>query len=120
MKAFYNKNDLGRRGEEYACIMLSKNNYKILERNFRCSFGEIDIIALDKETLVFIEVKTRNSGKFGLPQEAVNKKKLENIRKVGEIYLKKSIYKYKKLRIDVVSIIVKEGVPIYSKIIKVL
>ena len=62
---------------------------KILEQNFKTALGEIDIIARDKDEIVFVEVKTRSSGKFGEPQEAVNRHKQLTIRKVAMIYLKK-------------------------------
>ena len=75
----YNK-VVGNLGEQTAKNYLIKNGYKILTTNYSCRFGEIDIIAMDKECLVFIEVKTRTSGKYGHPDNAVNycnKKHLE-------------------------------------------
>lgn len=62
----------GKDGEEKACNYVKSKKYKILERNYRCLYGEIDIIAKDSNTLVIIEVKYRKSAKFGRGYEAVN------------------------------------------------
>lgn len=80
------KISLGRKGEQIAEKFLGEKGFKILERNFHCRFGEIDLIAKDKDTLVFIEVKSRSSVKFGLPEEAVTTWKVKTIAKVGEYY----------------------------------
>src|SRR3989344_4534989 len=105
------KRGWGDKGEEYACQLLKKNGYKIIERNYRCKLGEIDIIAEDpapspeqEGTLVFVEVKTRWSRRFGLPAEAVTPRKLYKIKKVGEYYLLSHTEAPKKQRIDVVAI----------------
>ncbi len=74
-------------GEDAACSFLKKNKYKIVERNFRCSRGEIDIIAKKGEDLVFVEVKTRSSDKFGTPAQAVTYYKKQNIVKTAQVYL---------------------------------
>ncbi|MCM8772312.1 MAG: YraN family protein [Candidatus Omnitrophica bacterium] len=79
--------ELGKIGEEKAINFLQKNGYKIIDRNFRTKFGEIDIIAKKNRKIVFIEVKTRSSDNFGLPEEAVNKKKLRKIERVGLCYM---------------------------------
>lgn len=79
---------LGNKGESFACNFLEKKKMKILERNFRTPLGEIDIIAKDKDEIVFVEVKTRSSNKFGEPQESVGFAKQKTIKKVAMIYLK--------------------------------
>jgi len=79
----------GDKGESFACDFLKKKGLTIVERNFRTNLGEIDIIARDGETLIFVEVKTRSSRKFGDPQEAVNSHKQHTIRNVATCYLKK-------------------------------
>jgi putative endonuclease len=66
-----NNNEYGLYGENLASKYLKKNKYRIAERNFECFAGEIDIIAYDKKTLVFVEVKSRQNERFGLPREAV-------------------------------------------------
>ena len=95
---------LGKNGEEKAVGLLEENGYKILVRNYRTRLGEIDIIAKDKGTIVFIEVKTRNSNKFGLPSEAVSAFKQRQISKAALLYLKENRLLDKPARFDVVSI----------------
>ena len=95
----------GKNGEEIACQYLIKQGYKILETNRRFSrFCEIDIIALDKKTLVFCEVKTRKTNICGQPLEAITKSKYQNIKKGIFLYLQENP-NYKNFRIDAVSII---------------
>ncbi len=109
----------GKKGEDIALEILVKNGYKIIDRNFSSRFGEIDIVALDGPTLVFVEVKTRQSTKFGLPQEAVTPQKIYRIKKTAEYYSLIHPELPKRLRIDVVAIIIENGSVIYNKIIKV-
>lgn len=97
--------ELGQQGEELARAYLLKNGYKIIESNKSSKIAEIDIIALDADTLVFVEVKTRTSTKYGLPEEAVNMKKQEKIRKLGLFYAQENPHLPQKLRIDIVSIL---------------
>ena len=95
----------GKYGEDIAVNYLIKNNYKILDRNYHFSrYGEIDIIALDKNTLCFIEVKTRSSNAFGAPLEAITRTKLDKIRKSALSYLQNSKIFYKNYRIDAISV----------------
>ena len=102
----------GKKGEELATEYLVKQGYKILEKNKRFSrFCEIDIIAQDKDTLVFCEVKTRNSTICGHPLEAITKAKYQNIKKGVFLYLQENP-KYKKFRIDAISILLKPNLEI--------
>ena len=80
------KKDLGDFGERVAAALLQKDGYKILERNFHCRTGEIDIVAQDGATLVFVEVKTRWSEEFGPPEEAVTSRKLKSIERAGAYF----------------------------------
>lgn len=73
-------------GEDIATNYLKKKGYKIIERNFRKGYGEIDIIAVKDKILVFVEVKTRTSDKFGTPAEAITYGKLKSIIKTAEFY----------------------------------
>jgi len=117
---FGKRKHFGKIGEDHARALLKNRGYKILTRNYKTKLGEIDIIALDGDTLVFVEVKTRFSKSYGKPEEAVGKKKLERIGKVGEIFLRSNPQFPRKLRIDVVAVtVLKEGV-LTSKIIKVI
>lgn len=76
----------GRLGETSAEKFLVSLGYKILTKNFRSKFGEIDIVAIENNTLVFIEVKTRWSNKYGAPEEAVGPYKLKSISRTGEYF----------------------------------
>ena len=98
------KKSLGNLGENLALQLLKNKGYKFIDRNFRCRFGEIDLIFQDKKTLVFVEVKTRSNENYGEPEEAVNKKKIKAIIKTAA-YFKILHSKFPEdLRIDVVSI----------------
>ncbi|MBQ7108985.1 MAG: YraN family protein [Clostridia bacterium] len=81
----YNKN-LGDFGEEAAKNYLIEKGYEIVEQNFNVKGGEIDIVCMDGNVLVFVEVKTRNSKEYGLPIEAIDKKKREHLRFAAERY----------------------------------
>jgi putative endonuclease len=96
--------ELGNEGEKLAVAHLRKLRYKILERNYRCKFGEIDIIALDKKALVFIEVKTRSSREFGSPQTGVTPKKKRQLTRVALAYLQKHQLFEREARFDVVAV----------------
>ncbi|NLM51347.1 MAG: YraN family protein [Firmicutes bacterium] len=80
-------NNLGTHGEELAARYLQKLGFVLLERNWRCAYGEIDIIAKDGDVLVFVEVKTRRSNRFGTPTEAVHDRKQQKLRLVARHYL---------------------------------
>lgn len=97
--------DLGVCGESAAVDFLKKQGYKILQRNYRTKLGEIDIIAVDKGTVCFIEVKTRRNVRFGLPQEALNRHKKRQIQKSALVYLKDRHLLDKKARFDVVAVL---------------
>lgn len=104
---------IGAKGEEIAQDYIKKQGYKIIETNKRFSrFCEIDIIAKDKDTLVFLEVKTRSSEFCGSPLEAITKTKYENIKTGLFTYLQDSKIKYKNFRIDAISIILKPEIKI--------
>lgn len=84
---------IGDGGEDEAVRYLKKKDFEILERNFRTRFGEIDIIAIDEDMLVFIEVKMKRSDQFGDPGEMITPKKLDKIKRTAEYYLQeKELY----------------------------
>ena len=95
---------LGKKGEELALAQLKALKYRILERNFKCRLGEVDIIARDKNTLVFIEVKTRATRDFGGPAAAVNERKQRQLSKVALIYLNQKNLHHVPARFDVVAV----------------
>ena len=102
----YQKHVIGKFGEDEASKYIEKQGYKILDRNFYCKRGEIDIIALDKKEIVFIEIKSRTNGTYGLPAEAVTKKKIEHIIKTAEYYLYVRNLQNEQVRIDVIEVYV--------------
>ncbi len=79
---------LGREGEELARKFLLSKGYKIVKRNFRTPFGEIDLIAYQKKVLAFIEVRTKTSSNFGTPEESISLSKKKKISRVASFYLK--------------------------------
>jgi len=94
---------LGTEGEDLAVRFLKEKGYRIIARNYKTYFGEIDIIAKDGNTIVFIEVKTRTDVSFGYPFEAVHRKKIQKIKKLALLYLKKQGEELP-VRFDVLSI----------------
>lgn len=109
---------VGFEGEKCAENILISKGYDILKKNYYTKEGEIDIIAKDHETLVFVEVKLRKSKKYGMPEEAVDLKKLKRIEKAGRYFLSKNKIKYKNLRIDVVSLLFDNDKLVRGKILK--
>ena len=95
---------LGRTGEELAARHLSGRGYTILERNYRAPYGEIDLIALDGGTVVFVEVKTRTTDAYGAPELAVDLRKQERMVKAALGYLKHKKLHQMPCRFDVVAI----------------
>jgi putative endonuclease len=102
---------LGALGEQYALEHLQSLKYRILANNWRCRTGEIDLIAMDGELLVFIEVRTRSgSTAFGTPQESVNAMKQQKVRETAQFYAHRYQLLDRQLRFDVISIVTdKEG-----------
>jgi putative endonuclease len=98
------RQQFGKESESLAVRHLRKNGYKILEQNYRNKLGEIDIIAKEKGTLVFVEVKARKSDLFGNPKWAVTPKKQRKISMVALYYLKATKQTRVKARFDVISI----------------
>jgi putative endonuclease len=99
-----NNKTLGKIGEDIAVKFLRRNGYGILHRNWRCVLGEIDIVAQEKDFLVFVEIKTRSSVDFGPGYLSVNSRKQQKLIKLGQVYLKRYGIGDKPCRIDVVSI----------------
>lgn len=92
----------GKLAEDLATDALKQKSYTIIERNFSNRFGEIDIIAKDKDTLVFVEVKAKIGAEFGHPEEMINKKKLSKVRHMATIYLNGNSVP---CRIDIIAIV---------------
>lgn len=92
------------KGEDIAARFLKKQGHKIVEKNFRQKCGEIDIITMDKDILVFTEVKQRKNDKYGRPEAFVTKTKQEKIRKTAQIFIMKKKYTGN-IRFDVVEVL---------------
>ena len=99
-----NREELGRKGEYKARKYLEKQDYFVVRQNFKCKFGEIDIIAIDKNELVFVEVKTRCSKKYGEARDAVNKYKKKHIKKAANFFVYKNKLENQFVRFDVIEV----------------
>lgn len=103
-------NPTAKLGEDKACEYLKKLGFKIIERNFRKRYGELDIVAVDpsagsgREVLCFVEVKTRTSNQFGSPLEAINYWKLKSLIKTAQYYKMTHKNLPESLRVDAVSV----------------
>jgi len=98
------KDAVGRYGEDVAARHLTDAGLQILTRNWRCPEGEIDIVAIERRALVFCEVKTRSSDRFGVPAEAVTRRKADQLRRLAYLYLQQHPAGGVEVRFDVVSV----------------
>jgi putative endonuclease len=99
------KDDLGRRGENLATDHLLATGYSIIERNWRCSQGEIDIVACRNGEIVFVEVKTRSSLAYGHPLEAITVAKLARLRRLAGAWCRAHPDVRAEVRIDAIAIV---------------
>jgi len=99
-----NRLNLGRLGEGYALELLKKMGYRILHLNYRCQIGELDIVAEQNSTLVFVEVRTKSSHRFGTPAESITRKKQTKLRQMAMVYLANQQLFGKACRFDVVCV----------------
>ncbi len=99
--------DVGKRGEGLAAAYLTQRGYRILEMNYRCALGEVDIVALDGDTLVFIEVKSRTNLYYGHPQEGVTRAKRKKLGRLAACYLgERGLQDDLQCRFDVAAVII--------------
>ena len=103
--------DLGRLGEALALKKIKSLGYQTIVRNYRCPLGEVDLIARDGDTLVFVEIKTRKGRSLGYAKEAINERKKRQLSKVALAYMKSNGFSGVKSRFDVVAIRIGEGKP---------
>lgn len=101
------KDAVGRFGEDAAARHLRTQGFQVLQRNWRCALGELDIIAVQGDTLVFVEVKTRSSTAYGLPAEAVTAAKAARLRRLAAQWIVENRDEagWQELRIDVISVL---------------
>lgn len=95
---------LGRKGEEIAARYLRRSGYLIITRNYRAAGAEVDLIAIEDKTLVFVEVKARTSTRLGSPEEAVDEQKQEQVRRAAQVYATRHHILESPMRFDVVAI----------------
>lgn len=105
------KDALGAYGEQVAVTHLTHVGLDVIERNWRCSWGELDVIAKEGHTLVFCEVKTRSSTAYGVPAEAIDEAKATRIRRLAARWIAERGIHAEKLRFDVVSVLRPAGRP---------
>jgi putative endonuclease len=98
------KQALGREGERLAELFLKTKGYKLVERNYRCRGGEVDLIVLDRRVVVFVEVKTRTDHEFGNPLEAVEPRKQRRMILAAQLFLHQKKLHERDARFDVVGI----------------
>jgi putative endonuclease len=99
------KDELGRAGEQVAAEYLERAGLRILDRNWRCADGEIDIVAAERRVLVVCEVKTRSGTTFGTPLEAVSRHKLARLRRLAAQWLVAHGVLFDEVRIDVIGLL---------------
>jgi putative endonuclease len=99
------KDALGRQGEQLAAEQLERSGLKILDRNWRCQDGELDIVAVDGRTLVICEVKTRSDTRYGTPLEAISARKHSRLRRLAVRWVMVHGVLYDEIRIDIVAIL---------------
>jgi putative endonuclease len=106
------KDDLGRRGEQLAADHLAAAGMRLIERNWRCPQGEIDLVARDRDELVFVEVKTRSGTGFGHPLEAITVAKLARLRRLAAAWCAAHPGPHGLIRIDVVAVLAPASGPV--------
>ena len=106
------KDELGRRGEDLAAAWLEGIGFAVLARNWRCPEGELDIVATDREVVVFCEVKTRSGDRFGSPFEAVTQGKRRKLRRLALLWVTDNeVRGFPRLRFDVIGVMWRPGGP---------
>lgn len=111
----YNRKQKGFAAEEAAAHYLSSLGYEIIERNWRCRSGEIDIIAAERGRLVFVEVRSRSRSPLtGTPEESVDTRKIQQVRSIAEIYLYMKRQSECHISFDVISVILNSDLSVAS------
>lgn len=110
------KQILGEEGERIAETYLKRKGYRLVERNYRCPVGELDLVVLDHRIIVFVEVKTRTDDRFGAPLESVNPRKQQKMIKTALFFLNQHRLHHREARFDVVGISLKDQEPVVEHI----
>ncbi len=101
----------GRQGEEIAAAYLREKGYQIIERNWRCPVGELDLVGTERGILVFVEVRTRSGTRFGLAEESITPAKQARLIELAETYLQEKSLSAQAWRIDVIAVQMGSGAP---------
>jgi putative endonuclease len=113
MAATESKKLIGIRGEDLACAELERQGMRVLERNWRCRSGEIDIVAAEADatglTLVFCEVKCRSGLRFGHPLEAITYTKMRTLRQLAALWMREHHMKASRIRLDAIGVVLVPG-----------
>jgi putative endonuclease len=96
---------LGRRGEKKAARYCRRTGYKIVARNYSCPVGEIDLVVLDNNEIVFVEVKTQADRSFGEPEEKVNREKRNSLSRAAQYFLRETGSEHRPCRFDVITVV---------------
>lgn len=99
------RHDLGKKSEDLALAYLRKLRHKPVDRNVRSRIGEVDLVTLDKKTLVFTEVRAKSGLSHGSPEETIDRRKQSRIKKVAETYLYRKGWEDREVRFDVVTLV---------------
>ena len=110
------KQILGREGERIAEAYLRKKGYRVVERNYHCPVGELDLVVLDRRVIVFVEVKTRTDERFGAPLESVDRRKQRKMIKAALFFLSRHRLHHREARFDVVGISFMEREPVVEHV----
>ncbi len=105
------KDQLGRAGEEEAVFFLEERGFRVIAKNFRIENTEIDIVAQDGRTLVIAEVKTRRTGDFGAPSEAIKRPKMQRLVRAADLFAKRRRLRGVPIRFDIIDIVWPENEP---------
>ena len=103
------RKSIGRRGEEFAAMFLQEKGFRLIDQNWRCLFGEIDLIVQRGEEVRFIEVKSRRSRTYGLPQESVTRTKLRHLARSIEWWISRHPHPPTHYQVDVVALLWENG-----------
>jgi len=99
------KDVLGNAGEQAAVEYLESAGFRILDRNWRCAIGELDIVAVDRQVFVVCEVKTRSGTRYGTPLESVGRAKLRRLRRLAVAWLNAHGVRFDQVRVDIVGLV---------------
>jgi putative endonuclease len=116
MPAGNQKQLLGQEGERLAERYLKKKGYRLVERNYRCPAGELDLIALDRHVIVFVEVKTRTDDRFGGPLDSVHRRKQQRMIRAAQFFLSQKSLHQREARFDVVGVSFVDQKPVVEHI----